>query len=57
MTPEDIQRMFDEMGLGTEEQRAAYRCQPQPEPAPTSEQEPSEMIFIRTDCISVVLDK
>jgi hypothetical protein len=55
MSPEQIQRMFEEMGLGTEEERAAYRYVAPPD-SRLSVAEPTEMIFIRTDSVSAVLD-
>ena len=57
MTDDDIQRMFDEMGLGTEAQRAAYHRWPIAEPKVAFSEEPREMVFIRTGSVSVVLDK
>lgn len=52
MTPEEIRQMFNEMGLGTEEERAKYRYAEEPE-VQQPESGPREMIFIRTTSDSV----
>lgn len=54
MTPQDIQRMFEEMGLGTPEEREAA-TQGQPLHAARDE-DPSEQVFIKADCVSSVVD-
>lgn len=51
----EIQRMFEEMGLGTEGQRAIYQYSHQPESP--SDQEPREMVFIRTGSVTVALGR